>query len=207
MRSKTKIPVCVAHFCLAGWLVGWLVFPSCYNTAFISVKTPEQPISDPSGLRCAWQAMALLLLLTDLSALLTSREPRATPVSSGSSHPSLCHWKAPHGAWAGKEQQSVVWQPQGSMQSPSQLLHPGRSSGLPGSPAAPTGTTPALGNKVVSLSAPSWGGSLCFPKGCSRWQRNKLILLTKASVAHYRNGAFKNIAKIWMFCRGCHRNL
>lgn len=146
----------------------------------------------------------------DLSVLLTSREPGAAPVSSGSSHPYLCHWKAPHGAWAGEGQRSVVWQPQGSMQSPSQLLHPGTgwsSTGFLGSLAAPTGTPPALGTKAASLSAPSWGGSPRFPKGCSRWQRNKLILLTKASVAHYRNGTFKNIAKIWMFCRGCHRNL
>lgn len=39
------------------WLAGWLVFSSHRNTAFIPVKTPEQPISNPSGLRCMWQAM------------------------------------------------------------------------------------------------------------------------------------------------------
>lgn len=148
MILQVKNPGSVAHFCLAVWLV----FPSRYYTAYISVKTPEQPISNPSGLRCMWQAIALVLFPTDLRVLLTSREPEAAPVFSGSSHASLCHWKAPHGAWAGER--SVVWQPQGSMQSLSQLLHPGRSTVLPGSSAAPTSTTSALGNKVVSLSAP-----------------------------------------------------
>jgi len=41
----------------------------------------------------------------------------------------------------------------------------------------------------------SWKGVAGQLLGCGR-QRNKLILLTKASVAHYRKGGSKNVAKM-----------
>lgn len=149
MRSE-KNPVFVAHFLqfFPGCLIGWFspLAAILHLFQFRNLSSPSQmPVDSDAQM---WQA-------TELSVPLTSREPGAAPASSGSSHPSLCHWKAPHGAWAGKGQQSVVWQAQGSTQSLSQLLHLGRSTGLPGSPAAPTGTMSALGMRRFPRQLPA----------------------------------------------------
>lgn len=109
---------------LVGWLVGWFspLDAILHLFLFKHLSSPSQiPVDSDAQM---WPA-------TELSVPLTSRKPGAAPASSGSSHPSLRHWKAPRGAWAGEGQQSAVWQAQGSTQSLSQLLHPGRSTGCP----------------------------------------------------------------------------